>query len=264
MFIAQFGQLNQAWNFSVKFKFNIKMSGAACFQSTKTMSPHKDLNTSQELAYRVRHATSKIDTGNLGAEDLHTGPPLDYSYYSIGSFKDIDLGWDYIPREHVKKVKQRQDGKFETTILKLNNNLLQKWDGFDGLVSLLLTNPSELSWIDLSINYIVKIDKVLLKYTNIKILYLHGNTIEKLSEVDKLARLKNLRNLTLHGNPIESEPGYRQYVVKKLPQLKTLDFSGITKGDRAMAAERIARRVVCADQNAAGDKIGDWRAHFNQ
>lgn len=242
------------------------MSGAAYFQSAKTIprSPHKDLNTPQGLAYRIRHATSKIDTGNSEVWDLHMEPPLDYSYYSIGSFKDFDLGWDYIPREHVKKVKQRQDGKFETTILKLNNNLLQNWEGFDGLVSLLLTNPSELTWIDLSINYILTIDKVLLKYPNVKILYMHGNTIEHLSEVDKLAKLKNLRNLTLHGNPIESEPGYRQYVLKKLPQLKTLDFSGVTKGDRAMAAKPIARRVEGADQNAAGDTIGHWRAQFNK
>ena len=216
---------------------------------TTPKTPRKDLSTPQALAYRVRHATSKLDNGHFGSGDLHTAPPLDYSFYSIGSFKDYDLGWDYLPREHAKKVKRCEDGKFETTALKLNNNLVNEWDGFDGLVSLLLNNPSELSWIDLSFNYILTIDAIVLKYPNIKILYLHGNAIEKLSEVDKLSKLKNLRNLTLHGNPIEDEPGYRQYVLTKVPQIKTLDFSSVTKSDRVMAPKLVARNAF---QN--GDK----------
>ena len=67
-------------------------------------------------------------------------------------------------------------------------------------------------------------------------LYLHGNGIEKISDIDKLSSLKNLRTLTLHGNQIEEDvEGYRQYVVSKLPQLKNFDFSAVTKQDRAVA-----------------------------
>jgi Leucine-rich repeat (LRR) protein len=66
-------------------------------------------------------------------------------------------------------------------------------------------------------------------------LYLHANAIESLSQIDKLASLQNLRNLTLHGNPVEQAKGYRYHVVSKLPQLKHLDFSAITKQDRATA-----------------------------
>ena len=75
-----------------------------------------------------------------------------------------------------------------------------------------------------------------LEYPNLKVLYLHGNGIEKISELDKLSGLKNLRTLTVHGNPIEDEfSGYRHYIIARLPQLKNLDFSAITKQDRASA-----------------------------
>ena len=216
-------------------------------QTSDSLTPRKtprrkDLNIPQALAYRVRKATSKLDNGSLNpSENVHLAPPLDFSFYSIGSFKDIDLGWDYPPREPVKKVKRSPDGRFESSALKLNNNIVQEWDGFDGLVDHLLKTPSELSWIDISFNYILTIDEVLLQYPKLSILYLHGNAIEKLSGVDKLAKLPNLRNLTLHGNPIEEEPGYRQYVLTKIPQLKTLDFSSVTKADRVMAPKLVAR-----------------------
>lgn len=218
-------------------------------------SPRKELNTPQKLALRVRHTASKLDTGVAGgvqgSDYVHATAPLDYSFYSIGSFKDLDLGWDHEPREHVKKVSRTADGRFESTALKFNNNLVQEWSGFDSLVSMLLVNPAELSWVDISFNYIMHIDEVLLEYPNIKILYLHGNAIEKLSEVDKLATLKNLRSLTLHGNPVEvEEDGYRQYVMAKLPQLRTLDFTGVTKSDRQMAPKLVERNGYGGQQGA--------------
>ena len=64
-------------------------------------------------------------------------------------------------------------------------------------------------------------------------LYLHGNNVGRIAEIDKLSSLPRLKSLTLHGNPIESNVGYRQYVICHLPQLQTFDFSGITKSDRA-------------------------------
>ena len=66
-------------------------------------------------------------------------------------------------------------------------------------------------------------------------LYLHGNNIGRIAEVDKLSALPKLKTLALHGNPIEVTPGYHHYVLSHIPQLQTLDFSGITKADRATA-----------------------------
>ena len=50
--------------------------------------------------------------------------------------------------------------------------------------------------------------------------------------MDKLGSLHHLKTLTLHGNPIETVAGYRHYILSHVPQLQTLDFSGVTKADR--------------------------------
>nr|XP_020029600.1 leucine-rich repeat-containing protein 51 isoform X3 [Castor canadensis] len=106
---------------------------------------------------------------------------------------------------------------------------------------LLLEHPQNLAWIDLSFNDLTSIDPVLTTFFNLSVLYLHGNSIQRLGEVNKLAVLPRLRSLTLHGNPIEEEKGYspslpyRQYVLCTLPRITTFDFSGITKADRTTA-----------------------------
>lgn len=63
-------------------------------------------------------------------------------------------------------------------------------------------------------------------------LYLHGNEIWQLSEVLKLEKLPYLRKLTLHGNPIAELKNYKLWVGSHLPNLRSLDFSTITKVDR--------------------------------
>lgn len=65
---------------------------------------------------------------------------------------------------------------------------------------------------------------------------MHGNKILNLTEVDKLKRLPNLTMLTLHGNPIENLAAFRYYILNKLPALKHLNFSGISKADKQTAA----------------------------
>lgn len=75
----------------------------------------------------------------------------------------------------------------------------------------------------------------LLQFEGLKSLYLHGNKLIDVGEVDKLAKLKNLQALTIHGNPIETVNGCRHYILAKLPLLKHLNFSGISKADRATA-----------------------------
>jgi Leucine-rich repeat (LRR) protein len=66
-------------------------------------------------------------------------------------------------------------------------------------------------------------------------IYLHGNNIFSIQEVEKLVPLHKLKSLTLHGNPVEASPGYRFYILSTLPQLQTFDFSGVTKEERQSA-----------------------------
>ncbi len=65
---------------------------------------------------------------------------------------------------------------------------------------------------------------------------MHGNRIFDLSEIDKLKKLKNLTALTLHGNPCENLPCFRHYVLSKLPKLRHLNFSGVSKADQQTSA----------------------------
>jgi Leucine-rich repeat (LRR) protein len=74
-----------------------------------------------------------------------------------------------------------------------------------------------------------------LKFPGLKTIYVHGNKIADLSEVDKLSKLKNLTAFTIHGNPVETLAGFRHYILTKLPNLKHLNFSGISKADRQTA-----------------------------
>ena len=66
-------------------------------------------------------------------------------------------------------------------------------------------------------------------------IYLHGNNIFNIQQVEILVALRKLKSLTLHGNPVEASPGYRFYILSTLPQLQTFDFSGVTKGERESA-----------------------------
>lgn len=47
----------------------------------------------------------------------------------------------------------------------------------------------------------------------IQVLYLHANSLEKLTDLAPLSRLKNLSKLTLHGNAVENTPHYRSFVL---------------------------------------------------
>ncbi|PIK37758.1 hypothetical protein BSL78_25409 [Apostichopus japonicus] len=157
------------------------------------------------------------------------GPPLDFSFKSLTSFTDVQ---DENPREGKKKVKKTGEGKICTTAIKFNNNTLTDLNGLSDIIANMLFQPEVLSSVDLSFNDISKIGMEICSYPSIKFLYLHGNGIYQVQEVDKLTSLTNLQDLTLHGNPIVEEGGYRQYVLSKLPGLKNLDFSVVTKADR--------------------------------
>ncbi|XP_012812100.1 uncharacterized protein LOC394652 isoform X1 [Xenopus tropicalis] len=160
------------------------------------------------------------------------GAPVDFSFKCINSVEDVLLEE---PRLGVRPLKRCENGKLLSQALRLNNNTLTDLKGFGETAEKLLSDPPQLRWIDLSFNDLSTIDSVLPKYRNLSVLNLHSNSIRQLSQVDKLAALPNLKSLTLHGNPIEGERGYRCYILSVLPQLKTLDFSAVTKQDRVTA-----------------------------
>ncbi|KAF6104367.1 hypothetical protein HJG60_011318 [Phyllostomus discolor] len=132
-------------------------------------------------------------------------PPLDYSFRSIHVLQDLI---SEEPRTGLRPLRHSKSGKSLTQSLWLNNNVLNELKDFNQVISQLLENPGNLAWIDLSFNDLSSIDPVLTTFFNLSVLYLHGNSIQRLGEVNKLAILPRLRSLTLHGNPIEEEKGY--------------------------------------------------------
>nr|XP_021560382.1 transmembrane O-methyltransferase isoform X1 [Neomonachus schauinslandi] len=143
-------------------------------------------------------------------------PPLDYSFRSIHVIQDLT---SEEPRTGLRPIRHSKSGKSLTQSLWLNNNVLNDLRDFSHVVSLLLEHPENLAWIDLSFNDLTSIDPVLTTFFNLSVLYLHGNSIQRLGEVNKLAVLPRLRSLTLHGNPIEEQKGYRALVGTMSPAI---------------------------------------------
>lgn len=50
-----------------------------------------------------------------------------------------------------------------------------------------------------------------------------NNRINDIPDIDRLPELPNLKELELNGNSISKRPGYRQAMLKKLPNLLYLD-----------------------------------------
>lgn len=89
------------------------------------------------------------------------------------------------------------------TALFLNNNEVRTIRGLRDILNYVMFQPENLEWLDLSYNYLEKIEDEVLKFPNLKTLYLHGNYIANLSEVKKLQDLPCLQTLTLYGNFVE-------------------------------------------------------------
>lgn len=61
----------------------------------------------------------------------------------------------------------------------------------------------------------VLVFQVLCELHELRVLYLHGNNIFILSEVDRLGVLPHLHTITLHGNMIETNKAYRLRITFK-------------------------------------------------
>ena len=59
--------------------------------------------------------------------------------------------------------------------------------------------------------------QVLCELGELRVLYLHGNRICNLSEVDQLVKLPFLHTITLHGNNFVGDKGYRLLHTSPLP-----------------------------------------------
>ena len=95
----------------------------------------------------------------------------------------------------------------------LQNNEIRTLVGLSDVLESVMWNHQNLIWLDLSYNYLDKIEDDLLQFPNLKTLYLHGNYISNLEETKKLNSFNDLQSLTLYGNPIETVKNYRLWVL---------------------------------------------------
>jgi Leucine-rich repeat (LRR) protein len=152
----------------------------------------------------------------------------------IGNMDLVQIGATGKQGEETKKegVRKKIVKKLCRTLL-LNNNEIRTVASLLPTLEIVMKVPSKLKWLDLSFNYLTKVEPDILDFPELKALYLHGNYIYNLEEVKKLSNLENLISLTLHGNPIEQIPGYRLYALgimySKFGALKKLDSVVITR-----------------------------------
>eukprot|EP00413_Alexandrium_margalefii_P034235 CAMPEP_0204578154 /NCGR_PEP_ID=MMETSP0661-20131031/42758_1 /ASSEMBLY_ACC=CAM_ASM_000606 /TAXON_ID=109239 /ORGANISM="Alexandrium margalefi, Strain AMGDE01CS-322" /LENGTH=228 /DNA_ID=CAMNT_0051587057 /DNA_START=61 /DNA_END=747 /DNA_ORIENTATION=- len=187
-----------------------------------------------------------------------SGPPLDYSFKELRSCSEIeteeprnggrrnsrpDLGESDSsppsPEPGATKQMTSLSPKLRcvvrnvTTSVKLNNNMLESIAGMPQALEMVMPNPLlNLQWIDLAFNQLVTVEPELLRFMNLKALYLHGNCIRSLPSTERLRKLPKLLSLTLNGNPIEASKIYRTYVVGALPTIRSLDHSTITEDEQ--------------------------------
>ena len=103
--------------------------------------------------------------------------------------------------------------KKETLTLFLQNNELRNLIDMAEVLEAVMWNSQRILWLDLSYNYLVDIEDELLKFPELKTLYLHGNYISNLEQTRKLQNFYDLQSLTLYGNPLEQIKNYRLYVL---------------------------------------------------
>ncbi|XP_020497384.2 leucine rich repeat containing 51 [Labrus bergylta] len=158
--------------------------------------------------------------------------PVDLSFKNIICLADT---WKEEPCRGLRPSKRNSEMKYESRSLRLNNNNITELHDLQMTVSHFLAEPSQLTWLDLSFNKISHIDQVLCDLKELRVLYLHGNSIYIQSEVDRLELLPHLHTLTLHGNVIETNKAYRTRIISALPGLKRMDFSAVTQQERVLA-----------------------------
>merc|ERR1712066_737418 len=85
------------------------------------------------------------------------------------------------------------------TAIRLNNNTISDLSCLQPIMSSIMVNWRWLAWIDLSFNDISVLDISFGSFPELRLIYLHGNAIEKITEIEKLKSVQHLHTLTLHG-----------------------------------------------------------------
>lgn len=139
----------------------------------------------------------------------------------IGTLEELSLH-----EEDIEKIEHIQNWCRDLKILLLQSNLISKIENLHKL--------KKLEYLNLSLNNIEIIEN-LEQLESLTKLDLTLNFIGHLQSVSNLRDNYNLRELILTGNYCSNYSGYRNFVIATLTQLKCLDGTEITRGDRILA-----------------------------
>lgn len=97
-----------------------------------------------------------------------------------------------------------------------------------------LGKMSRLVKLNLSFNSIILLPpkENLVGLKSLRLFFLDHNNIQKWRNLESLTAIQSLYHLTLLNNPVVQTPGYRHYMVTKIPGLKALDDYIITDEER--------------------------------
>jgi protein TilB len=119
-------------------------------------------------------------------------------------------------------------------ILYLQNNLIRKIEN--------LLHCKELEYLNLALNNISKIEGLqnaeFLKKLDLTVNFIDVDTLEE--SINHLVPRDRLRDVYFMGNPCEADwPGFKAYVIAKLPQITNLDGVEITRSMQLQALQRL-------------------------
>lgn len=118
-------------------------------------------------------------------------------------------------------------------ILYLQNNLIPKIENVHKL--------KELEYLNLAVNNVTKIEGLATCESLYKLdLTLNFVDLDVLKEsCEHLVQCENMKELTLTGNPCTDWKDYKDYIIAKIPQLRRLDATDITKSMQIRADQRL-------------------------
>ena len=140
------------------------------------------LKDQREAGPNIVKANHIPDIQNLLAKNAVT---LNTTKNTMGGRK-VDDGKEETQRK--KKI------EYHVNSLLLNNNEIRDIHGLYDTLTFVLphSDPSQLQWLNLSYNFLIKIENEILNFVNLKSLQLHGNYIADIEQVKKLGKIGTL------------------------------------------------------------------------
>jgi Leucine-rich repeat (LRR) protein len=133
-------------------------------------------------------------------------------------------------KEELEKQKKKAINiKLVCCSLLLCYNKIRSLQSFEPVIEFVMPECKNLQWIDLSHNYLEKLDYNFQGFPQLRTLYLHCNYLADLNDFAALSSHKQLKTLMIHGNPIAAVPNFRSFLISMLPNLKKIDSVLVSK-----------------------------------